>query len=112
MFTLQLLRIERLLALGYCAFKVEPIMSSPAEVFDSPLRMDLQLAGLAVNNGVIEFPSVPGIGYNLSAELVTKYRINPYERCSQAWPQILDRKFLNWALDPCLRSLHGRLSYC
>ena len=50
---------------------------APAEVFDSPLRKELQLAGLRVNRGLIEFPTAPGIGYQLSEELVTKFRLNP-----------------------------------
>ena len=50
---------------------------APAEVFDSPLRKELQLAGLRVNRGLIEFPTTPGIGYQLSEELVTKFRLNP-----------------------------------
>lgn len=49
---------------------------APAEVFDSPLRKELQLAGLRVNRGMIEFPSAAGIGYHLAEELVTKFRIN------------------------------------
>jgi L-alanine-DL-glutamate epimerase-like enolase superfamily enzyme len=47
-----------------------------AEVFDSPLRRELQERGLPVVNGEITFPSVPGIGYHLPNEVVTKYRID------------------------------------
>ncbi len=50
---------------------------APAEVFDSPLRSELQRAGLKVNHGVIDFPTVPGIGYNLPDDLVTRFRITP-----------------------------------
>ena len=50
---------------------------APAEVFDSPLRKELQSAGLRVNRGLIDFPSEPGIGYHLPEELFLKYQINP-----------------------------------
>lgn len=50
---------------------------APAEVFDSPLRKELQLAGLNVNRGLIDFPSEPGIGYRVPEELFLKYQINP-----------------------------------
>ena len=50
---------------------------APAEVFDSPLRKELQLAGLKVNRGLIDFPSEPGIGYRVPEELFLKYQINP-----------------------------------
>ncbi len=57
--------------------KITPLIEfAPAEVFDSPLRMELQTAGLQVIDGMIEFPTVPGIGYNLPEELITKYRIS------------------------------------
>ena len=38
---------------------------APAEVFESPLRRELQEAGFPVKNGVIEFPDRPGIGYEM-----------------------------------------------
>ena len=47
---------------------------APAEVFESPLRMELQVAGLKINHGFIEFPTDPGIGFHLSEELVNKFR--------------------------------------
>lgn len=47
---------------------------APAEVFDSPLRMELQQAGFPVKDGVIEFPEKPGIGYDFPKELEEKYR--------------------------------------
>ncbi|MCY2981807.1 MAG: mandelate racemase/muconate lactonizing enzyme family protein [Planctomycetota bacterium] len=50
---------------------------APAEVFDSPLRKELQLAGLKVNRGLIDFPSEPGIGFHVPEELFLKYQINP-----------------------------------
>jgi L-alanine-DL-glutamate epimerase-like enolase superfamily enzyme len=49
---------------------------APAEVFNSPLRKELQLAGLRVSHGTIEFPTQPGIGFQIPAELITRYRIS------------------------------------
>ncbi|HVX64455.1 MAG TPA: mandelate racemase/muconate lactonizing enzyme family protein [Pirellulales bacterium] len=46
---------------------------APAEVFDSPLRRELQQAGFPVTDGVIEFPERPGIGYDFPKELEAKY---------------------------------------
>lgn len=48
---------------------------APAEVFDSPLRRELQEAGLPVKGGAIEFPDVPGIGYRFPEHLAAKYQI-------------------------------------
>lgn len=48
---------------------------APAEVFESPLRRELQDAGFPVKNGAIELPERPGIGYQLPAEIVEAFRI-------------------------------------
>jgi L-alanine-DL-glutamate epimerase-like enolase superfamily enzyme len=48
---------------------------APAEVYDSPLRRELQAAGFPVRGGVISFPDRPGIGYDLPAEVVERFRI-------------------------------------
>jgi L-alanine-DL-glutamate epimerase-like enolase superfamily enzyme len=48
---------------------------APAEVFDSPLRQELQNAGFPVRNGVIELPSRPGIGYDLPADIVKRFQM-------------------------------------
>lgn len=48
---------------------------APAEVFDSPLRRELQQAGFPVTDGVIDFPEVPGIGYQLPEPLAAAFRI-------------------------------------
>jgi L-alanine-DL-glutamate epimerase-like enolase superfamily enzyme len=48
---------------------------APAEVFNSPLRKELQQAGFPVRNGVIALPERPGIGYELPEELVERFRI-------------------------------------
>jgi L-alanine-DL-glutamate epimerase-like enolase superfamily enzyme len=48
---------------------------APAEVFDSPLRRELQAAGLPVKNGTIALPDQPGVGYSLPEEIVRKFRL-------------------------------------
>lgn len=48
---------------------------APAEVFESPLRRELQEAGLPVKNGVIDFPQSPGIGFRVPPEILAKYRL-------------------------------------
>ncbi|HTI50142.1 MAG TPA: mandelate racemase/muconate lactonizing enzyme family protein [Planctomycetaceae bacterium] len=48
---------------------------APAEVFDSPLRRELQEAGLPVQGGEIAFPEAPGIGFRFPEQLAAKYRI-------------------------------------
>lgn len=47
---------------------------APAEVFESPLRKELQAAGFPVKDGVIEFPTTPGIGYRLPEDIIERYR--------------------------------------
>jgi L-alanine-DL-glutamate epimerase-like enolase superfamily enzyme len=49
---------------------------APAEVYDSPLRRELQAAGFPVRDGRIELPQRPGIGYELPAE-IEHFRIKP-----------------------------------
>jgi len=44
-----------------------------AEVYDSPLRRELQAAGFPVRDGVISLPDRPGIGYDLPADIVTRF---------------------------------------
>ena len=48
---------------------------APAEVFDSPLRRELQQAGFPVINGEIEFPDAAGIGYQIPEELIQRFCI-------------------------------------
>jgi L-alanine-DL-glutamate epimerase-like enolase superfamily enzyme len=48
---------------------------APAEVYESPLRRELQAAGFPVRNGVISFPTRPGIGYDLPTEIVERFRM-------------------------------------
>lgn len=49
---------------------------APAEVYESPLRKELQAAGFPAKNGVIDLPTKPGIGYDLPEELVHRFRTN------------------------------------
>ena len=48
---------------------------APAEVFDSPLRKELQDAGFPVRNGVIKLPEKPGIGYEFAPHFVERFRM-------------------------------------
>jgi L-alanine-DL-glutamate epimerase-like enolase superfamily enzyme len=48
---------------------------APAEVFDSPLRRELQAAGFPVIAGAIVLPERPGIGYALPEEIVRRFRM-------------------------------------
>jgi L-alanine-DL-glutamate epimerase-like enolase superfamily enzyme len=48
---------------------------APAEVYESPLRRELQAAGFPVKNGTIALPDRPGIGYDLPAEIVSRYTL-------------------------------------
>jgi len=48
---------------------------APAEVFESPLRRELQNAGFPVKNGAIPLPETPGIGYELPTEIVERFRV-------------------------------------
>lgn len=47
-----------------------------AEVFDSPLRSELQQAGLPVQNGRIALPETPGIGYELPSGLLDRFALD------------------------------------
>ncbi len=49
---------------------------APAEVFDSPLRKELQNNGFPVRNGVISIPERSGMGYDLPADLIERFRID------------------------------------
>jgi L-alanine-DL-glutamate epimerase-like enolase superfamily enzyme len=46
---------------------------APAEIFDSPVRRELQAAGFPVVNGKIALPERPGIGYELPEEIVRRF---------------------------------------
>jgi L-alanine-DL-glutamate epimerase-like enolase superfamily enzyme len=48
---------------------------APAEVYASPLRRELQSAGFPMKNGVIDIPTVPGIGFDLPTEIIERFRI-------------------------------------
>lgn len=47
-----------------------------AEVFESPLRSELQQAGFPVLNGRIELPELPGIGYELPHDVLKRFRLD------------------------------------
>ena len=49
---------------------------APAEVFDSPLRRELQQAGFPVTNGEITFPDTAGIGYQIPEELIRRFTMS------------------------------------
>jgi L-alanine-DL-glutamate epimerase-like enolase superfamily enzyme len=48
---------------------------APAEVYDSPLRRELQNAGFPIRDGVIELPDRAGIGYQLPAEVIKRFAL-------------------------------------
>ena len=47
-----------------------------AEVFESPLRSELQQSGFPVVDGRIALPERPGIGYVLPTGVLTHYRLS------------------------------------
>jgi L-alanine-DL-glutamate epimerase-like enolase superfamily enzyme len=47
----------------------------PAEVYDSPLRRELQADRFPVRDGVISIPDGPGIGYKLPEALVERFAV-------------------------------------
>ena len=48
---------------------------APAEIFDSPLRQELQELGHPVVDGAIQMPSRPGIGIEVPQGLIDEYRL-------------------------------------
>jgi L-alanine-DL-glutamate epimerase-like enolase superfamily enzyme len=48
---------------------------APAEVFESPLRRELQSAGFPVINGKINIPTKPGIGYEIPDDVLAAFRM-------------------------------------
>lgn len=48
---------------------------APAEVFESPLRKELQAAGLPVCRGAIALPECPGIGYEIPDDVLRNFRM-------------------------------------
>lgn len=49
---------------------------APAEVYESPLRRELQQAGFPVAEGRIALPESPGIGYSLPDDLLRGFRLD------------------------------------
>jgi L-alanine-DL-glutamate epimerase-like enolase superfamily enzyme len=57
---------------------ITPIFeSAPAEVYWSPLRKALQALAAPVVNGTVAFPTTPGIGIELPADLIQHFLISP-----------------------------------
>ena len=56
---------------------VSPYMEySPAQVYASPLRAELQALATPVIDGQIELPNKPGIGINIPDDLVDRFRLD------------------------------------
>ena len=54
---------------------ISPVFeSAPSEVYWSPLRKALQELALPVSDGAVPFPSAPGIGIELPADLIEHFR--------------------------------------
>jgi L-alanine-DL-glutamate epimerase-like enolase superfamily enzyme len=51
--------------------------SAPAEVYWSPLRHALQELAAPVVNGVVRFPTTPGIGIELPDDLIRHFLLTP-----------------------------------
>ena len=51
------------------------VLRDTAEVFESPLRRELQNAGFPVINGAIALPECAGIGYQLPPDILDRFRI-------------------------------------
>jgi len=67
---------------------VTPIYeSAPADVYWSPLRKALQAIAAPVVDGVVAFPTAPGIGIDLPSDLVDHFLVSP----GQGW-QYHDRQ--------------------
>lgn len=49
---------------------------APAEVFNSPLRRELQNAGFPVRQGSISLPERPGVGYVLPDDIVREFSLS------------------------------------
>jgi len=48
---------------------------APAEIYPSPLRVELQRLGHPVVNGAIALPTAPGIGFDLPEGLIEQFRV-------------------------------------
>ncbi|UCE48225.1 MAG: hypothetical protein JSW47_21825, partial [Phycisphaerales bacterium] len=62
-------------AIPHCPF----IEYLPAELTDSPLRVELADDGLEMKNGVLALPDKPGLGVELNRDALEKYRARPLE---------------------------------
>jgi L-alanine-DL-glutamate epimerase-like enolase superfamily enzyme len=56
---------------------VSPLIEyTPADIYPSPLRRELQRLGPPVRDGVIDLPTAPGIGIDLPDDLVRHFRVS------------------------------------
>ena len=60
-------------AIPHCPF----IEYLPAELTDSPLRVELADDGLEMKNGLLALPDKPGLGVELNRDALEKYRTRP-----------------------------------
>jgi L-alanine-DL-glutamate epimerase-like enolase superfamily enzyme len=49
---------------------------APAEIYDSPLRREIQNLGHPVRDGVIDLPTKPGIGIDIPQDLIDQYKLD------------------------------------
>ena len=60
-------------AVPHCPF----IEYLPANLTDSPLRIELATDGLQMQNGLLHLPEKPGLGVDLNMDALEKYRAEP-----------------------------------
>jgi L-alanine-DL-glutamate epimerase-like enolase superfamily enzyme len=49
---------------------------TPAEIYNSPLRKQIQNIGFPVINGAIKLPQLPGIGFDVPDDLLQKFKLD------------------------------------
>ena len=60
-------------AIPHCPF----IEYLPANLTDSPLRIELADDGLQMQNGFLHLPDKPGLGVELNMDALEKYKAEP-----------------------------------
>ena len=60
-------------AVPHCPF----IEYLPANLTDSPLRIELATDGLQMQNGLLHLPEKPGLGVDLNMDALERYRAEP-----------------------------------
>ncbi|WP_097047194.1 mandelate racemase/muconate lactonizing enzyme family protein [Flagellimonas pacifica] len=48
---------------------------APAEIYNAPLRSEIQKLGFPVVDGVIKLPEIPGIGFDVPDELIKEFKL-------------------------------------